>query len=215
LLSSVRLCLYASVIACSRGVALGLALLMPPAAASAQQVELSPFVGYRTPGSFAEIGGAPVTSDDGGTSAGIVVDVALGSGTDLKIEGVFSRQWAELRVRRSLLDPPANVQVTVDQIVIGAVRDLSDGRARPFLSGLVGLTRYAAPDDEAVAFAVGVGTGVKFFATRHLGLRVDARGYLTFSSASLNGACAGGCALRISTSPAFQADFTAGVIAAF
>lgn len=191
------------------------AALMTSVAARAQQVEITPFGGYRTGGSFAEIGGAPVTDDDGGPSAGVIVDVAFGPASDLKIEGVFSRQRSELRVRRSLFDPPADVRVTVDQIVVGGIRDLSDGRTRPFLAGLLGLTRYVAPGETQIAFAIGAGGGVKVFATPHIGLRLDARAYITILSAAATGVCAGGCAILISASPAFQADLTAGLLIAF
>lgn len=192
-------------------------LIVFPRLSHAQRVEITPFGGYRVGASIGEVGGRPVTDDDGGPSVGIVVDVVFGALTDgLKVEGVFSRQTADLRVRASLLDPPDSVRVEVDQILVGGVRDLSDDRVRPFLSGLLGITRYAVPGDTEVRFAVGVGTGLKVYATRHIGLRLDARGYMTVTGLNGAGVCGGyGCAIAFNVSPAFQGDFTAGLLVAF
>jgi hypothetical protein len=143
--------------------------------------------------------------------------VVFGSAVDgLKIEGVFSREQANLRVRTGLLDPPAQVRVEVDQILVGGIQELRDGRVRPFLAGLLGLTRYAVPGDTEVRFSVGLGAGGKFLVTRNIGLRLDARGYMTIVSLGGAGVCGGyGCAVAFSVSPAFQGDFTAGLIVAF
>ena len=93
---------------------------------------------------------------------------------------------------------------------------MTDGRARPFLSGLLGITRYAVPGDMEIRFAIGAGTGMKAYLTRNLGLRLDARGYMTVVNLGGAGVCGGfGCAIAFSVSPAFQADLTAGLIVAF
>lgn len=188
-----------------------------PASALAQRVEVTPFGGYRVGGVIGAVDGHPVVDDDGGPSFGVVVDVVFGALADgLKVEGVFSRQTADVKVRGSVLDPPDFVPVEVDQILVGGIRDLSDARVRPFLSGLLGITRYAVPGDTEVRFAVGVGTGLKIYATRHVGLRLDARGYMTVTSLGGAGVCGGfGCAIAFSVSPAFQGDFTAGLLIAF
>lgn len=206
---------------CSRPLAVALCaaacLIVFPPLAHAQRVEITPFGGYRVGGSIGEVGGRPVTDDDGGPSLGVILDVVFGALSDgLKVEGVFSRQTADLRVRASLLDPPDSVRVEVDQILVGGVRDLSDDRVRPFLSGLLGITRYAVPGDTEVRFSVGVGTGLKIYATRHIGLRLDARGYMTVTDFGSAGICGGyGCAIGFNVSPAFQGDFTAGLLVAF
>lgn len=192
-------------------------LVAAPAVARAQTVEITPFGGYRIGGSIGEVGGRPVEDDDGGPSVGVIVDAVFGSPIDgLKVEGLFSREQATLRVNAGLLDPPTRVRVEVDQIQVGGIQELADGRVRPFLAGLLGLTRYAVPGNTEVRFAVGMGAGAKVFATRNIGLRLDARGYMTVVSAGGAGVCGGyGCAIGFSVSPAFQGDFTAGLIVAF
>jgi hypothetical protein len=192
-------------------------LIGRPCTAQAQRVEIIPFGGYRVGGSVDAVGTGMVIDDDGGPSLGVVVDVLFGGLADgLKVEGVFSRERADLDVRTGIFDPPVSVPVEVDQILVGGIQDLDDGRVRPFLSGLLGLTRYAVPGDTEVRFSIGVGAGVKFYATRNFGLRLDARGYMTVLDLGGSGVCGGiGCAIRFNVSPAFQGDFTAGLLVAF
>ena len=195
-------------------VAAGSVAAPPPAIA--QQVEVSPFGGYRAGGGIAEVAAGDVVDDDGGPSLGVIVDMVFGGLSDgLKVEALFSRERADLSVRGSLFDPPVSVAIEVDQLLLGGIRDLSDGRVRPFLAGLLGITRYAVSGDNEVRFSVGAGTGVKFYATRHLGVRLDARGYMTVINLSGAGVCGYGCIIRFNVSPAFQGDFTAGLIVAF
>jgi hypothetical protein len=116
----------------------------------------------------------------------------------------------------SLFESPTIVRVEVDQIQLGGIQEFGQTRVRPFLSGLLGLTRYAAPGDTEVRFSVGAGGGVKLFATRHLGLRLDARTYVTFVDVNSSGVCGGyGCLIGFNVSPIWQGDFTAGLIVAF
>jgi hypothetical protein len=194
-----------------------LALVAGVAPAAAQNVEISPFYGYRVGGSISQVSAGPVVDDDGGPSFGVTVNVVFGSLTDgLKLEGVYSHEEARLKIDTGPFDPPGEARAEVDQILVGGTRDLTDGRARPFLSGLLGITRYAVPGDTEVRFAIGVGTGLKAYFTRNLGLRLDARGYMTIVNLGGAGVCGGfGCAIAFDVSPAFQADLTAGLIVAF
>ena len=89
----------------------------------------------------------------------------------LKFEALYSHEEARLTVRSSDFDPPSYVHAQVDQIMVGGTQDLTSDRARPFLSGLLGITRYAVPGDMEVRFAIGAGAGLKANLTRNLGLR--------------------------------------------
>ena len=66
-----------------------------------------------------------------------------------------------------------------------------------------------------IRFTIGLSAGAKFFANRHVGFRIDARGYMTIVSLSGTVVCSGGCVVAFNVNPAFQADFTAGLIIAF
>jgi hypothetical protein len=193
------------------------ACLLAASAAAAQQVEVSPFGGYRFGWGVANVEGVPVVDDDGGPSFGAVVDIPLGPHYEgMVFEALFSRERARVSIQPSFGAPPTAI-VEVDHLLIGVSQELdgSSPRARAFISGLVGLTRYAAASDNDLRFTIGLGAGGKFFATRHLGLRLEARGYMTFVNLSGVAVCSGGCAVAFAYNPVFQADVTAGLIIAF
>ncbi|MDH4066308.1 MAG: hypothetical protein OEW19_18045, partial [Acidobacteriota bacterium] len=146
-------------------------LVATSAGAGAQTVEIAPFGGYRVGGDFFELATGRTIDEDGAPGVGVLLDIDFGAGTSgLRFEGLLSREDVRVEVRRSLLDPPTLVRVEVDHILAGGIQEFGGDRVRPFLSGLLGVTRYAAPGDTEVRFAVGAGGGVKLFATRHLGL---------------------------------------------
>ena len=94
-------------------------------------------------------------------------------------------------------------------------QELDDTPGRAFIGGLFGLSRFASPNEVDLRLTIGLSAGAKFMANRHDGLRIDARGYMTIVSLSGAAVCAGGCTVAFTINPAFQADFTAGMIIAF
>ena len=180
-----------------------------------QTVEITPFGGYRAGSTFSSIATGQTVGDDSRPSVGLLVNVEFGDRLDgLKIEALYSHHRMDVESRPSLLDPPIHVPVEVDYLQIGGIQELDGGRMRPFLSGLVGLTRFASPET-VVRFSIGAGGGAKFYATPNLGLRLDGRVYLTIVEANFAAACGGGCIVQFAASPIWEADFTAGVIFAF
>jgi hypothetical protein len=91
------------------------------------------------------------------------------------------------------------------------------GRVRPFLTGVLGLTRFGAADDYEVRFSVAAGGGVKLMPSRHVGLRLDGRVYAVFVDGNASaGICApAGCVIGLDLSVLWQAEFTAGLVLAF
>jgi hypothetical protein len=186
--------------------------------ASAQNIEVVPFGGYRFGGSGTS--GSPympvVYDPGGGVSFGAIVDVTYGPPQDgLKFEALFSHERSWIEVRPSFLDPPTRVDVTVDHLMVGGVQELDTAPGRAFIGGMFGLSRYATPDEVDVRVTIGLSAGAKFFANRHVGLRIDARGYMTIVSLSGTAVCSGGCVVALNVNPAFQADLTAGIIIGF
>jgi hypothetical protein len=199
-----------------RALAVAACLLGPAAVASAQRVEVAPFAGYRFGGGFFElVTGQPVDLD-GAPSLGVAFDVPLPNG--FQVEGLFTHQHADVLVpargaRLSEIWP-----ISVDHWQAGGLQEFSGGRLRPFLTGTLGLTRFAAPGDTEIRFTTGAGGGVKVFPTRHIGLRLDGRVFATFVDADARvGACSttGRCLLFFHADVVWQADFTAGVIFRF
>lgn len=197
--------------------ALACAVLSGTPAASAQTIEVTPFAGYRIGGDFYEVAvGQPVDAD-GAPSVGLLVDLRLHSLADgFTLAAMFTRQEPRVEVRPSVFDPPLSVRVTVDHLQFGGTQEFSGGRARPFLTGLLGLTRYGLPGDSEVRFSLSGGGGVKLFATPHVGVRLDGRVFATFDAIDTAGVCGGyGCFLGVDASVFWQGEVTAGVLFAF
>jgi hypothetical protein len=187
---------------------------------AAQDVEVVPFGGYRlgTSGAAGSANQPVVYDNNGGVSFGALVDITYGPPKDgLKFEALFSREQSWIEVQKgSSFDPSTRVDVTIDHFMLGGVQELDTAPGKAFIGGLFGLSRFSAPGESDVRFTIGLSTGAKFFATRHVGVRLDARGYMTIVSLG-NGAvaCNGGCAVAFTINPAFQADATAGLVIAF
>jgi hypothetical protein len=183
----------------------------------AQAVEIAPFGGYRFGGDFFElVTGEPVDLD-GAPVVGVAVDVPLSIAHGLQIEGLFSHEDAGLTLHDQPLGADRRARVTVDHWLGGGLQEFGGNRVRPFLTGMLGLTRYAGDGDSEIRFTAGAGGGVKLLPSRHVGIRLDGRVYATFVDADVGLiACgSGGCLLAFRADVVWQAEFTAGVVFRF
>jgi hypothetical protein len=181
----------------------------------AQSLEVMPFGGYRFGGEFFEaIAGRSVDSD-GAPAVGIVLDVPLSGG--MQVEGLFTRQKATISLPTPPLGSPPRSRMTIDHWQGGGLQEFSGGQVRPFLTGLLGLTRYADESGSEVRFTVGAGGGVKLFPLPHFGLRLESRLFATFLDADGRFvACTPGtCLVAINADVVWQMEFTAGVVVRF
>jgi hypothetical protein len=199
------------------GIVVAAWLMCWPAASSAQSVEVTPVAGYRFGGDFFElITGQPVDLD-GAPAVGAMVNVKLRS-DGLFAEAAFTHQEARLTFPGGLFAPPTGWRITVDHWQGGARQEFgTNQRARPFLTGLLGLTRYAAKGDNEIRFTVAAGGGVKLMPVPRFGIRLDGRVFATF--ADFDGrviACSTGvCLVAIDADIVWQAEFSAGLVVAF
>jgi len=196
-------------------VILALYLCLYPTAAGAQSVEVAPFVGYRLGGDFFErVTNQPVDLD-GAPAIGGVLNVAMHDG--LWFEGLYTHQDARVDVPGGLIGTPTRWRITVDHWLAGGLQEFGQGRARPFLTGLLGLTRYGAEGDNEIRFVIGAGGGAKLRPTRHIAGRVDGRVFATF--ADIDGraiVCSPGfCLVALSTDVVWQAEVSAALVIAF
>ena len=178
----------------------------------AQAVEISPFVGYRFGGDLFEIVAARPLDVDGAPTLGVIVDVPIDR--DFQFEGLFTHQDATAVVPIQSFGPPARYRFTVDHVQGGALQEFGYGRLRPFLTGMLGLTRYAAPGDSEIRFTMGAGVGGKLFPVSHFGVRLDGRVYATFVNTDARAlACVGaGCVVALNLDVVWQIEFTAAMV---
>ena len=184
-------------------------------AASAQSFEVTPFGGYRFGGDFFELLTRQPIDNDGAPALGVAVDVPLGAG--LQVEGLFTHQSARVSIPTALSGPPAHVRITVDHWQGGGLQEFDTGRVRPYLTGMLGLTHYAADDDDEIRFTVGAGGGVKLFPTKNVGVRLNSQLFATFvdADARLVACSPGTCFIGFNADIVWQIEFTAGVIFKF
>ena len=186
-----------------------------PATGAAQTVEVAPFGGYRFGGDLFEVAVGRELDSDGAATAGAVVDVAVAG--DSWFEVVVSHQWARVSVPADAFGPAERVDVAASHWLAGGRQDFGAGRARLFLTGLLGLTWYAADDDAEIRFAVSAGGGVRWPLQRRVGLRLDARAFTTFVDVDGDASACGsrGCLVGVDVDVVWQFECTAGLVFAF
>jgi len=185
------------------------------AAQAADRVEVTAFGGYRFGGDFYEIASRRPVDTDGAASFGFVLNIPFTRET--QVEALVTHQQARFSVPGADGAAGQRFRVTVDQYQVGGLTEFGTGRARPFLTGLLGLTRYEASGDHELRFSASAGGGVKLFPTRHLGARLDGRLFATLVDAEADVlVCSPGfCVGSIDASFVWQAEFSAGVIVRF
>ena len=199
--------------ASSYAIAVAICLVAFAAPLAAQGIEFMPFGGYRFGGDFFELVADRPADIDGAPAVGFVVNVPLSDG--LQVEAFVTRQSARVSLPTGPLQAATRWHFTIDHMQAGGLREFSGGRVRPFLTGLLGLTRYAAEGTGSeIRFTAGAGGGVKLFPVSHFGLRLDGRLYTTFVDADLRFlACTPGtCITAVHTDLVWQTEFTAGLI---
>ena len=179
------------------------------------RVEVTAFGGYRFGGQLYEIASGRPVDTDGAPSVGVVLNIPFTRET--QIEALITHQQARFTVPAAEGVQGARFRVTVDHYQVGGLTELATGRARPFLTGLLGLTRYEASGDHKLRFSASTGGGVKLFATPRVGVRLDGRVFATLvdADADLLVCGPGVCVGSINAWLVWQAEFTSGVVVRF
>ena len=129
------------------GIVVAAWLLCCPAISHAQVIEVTPFIGYRFGGDFFELITGQSVDLDGARAVGGVVNVKFNN-EGLFAEALFTHQEAQVTFPGRGFAPPTNWRITVDHWQGGGLQEFgSNQHVRPFLTGLLGLTRYAAEGD--------------------------------------------------------------------
>ncbi len=195
----------------------GLALV-PRAAAAADPMpygsfEVAPFIGYQVGGNFQNVD----TGQHYSLNDHAVFALALDAPADYssQYELFYSRQPTVLRGNGL-----APLDVVVEYLHIGGTIPLDNNpRARPYLSGGLGVTRFS-PDDPAAhadtVFSMSLAMGLRAPLSRHLSVRMEGRGLLSFMDSSSavfchSGADGAACHITASGSGQFQFALLAGL----
>lgn len=180
---------------------------------AAQSVEIAPFGGMRFGGGLFEASSGRPIDTDAAPAVGLTVDVPLSGG--LQLEAAVSHQRATIFVPGRPFAPGGYSRFTVDHYQVGGLQEYPlSSAARPFVTGVLGLTRYASDGNGEIRFTTGAGGGIKLFPLSHVGVRLDGRVFATFVDAEGTAlVCANQtCFVGLHVNIAWQAEFTAGLV---
>jgi hypothetical protein len=193
---------------------IALALSLP---AMAQAVEVTPFIGQRYGGSFADANTGASFEVADANAFGLVFD--FDTEPDKQIEILLSRQNTSLSTNDPLFTGNPLFDLTIDYYHLGGLYMLPDyDKVRPFVSGTFGITRMEPKRADLTTetrMSLSLGAGAKIFFTKNLGLRFDVRGIYTALNADTAIFCSGGCAIKVNSSGFLQTELTAALMMRF
>jgi opacity protein-like surface antigen len=199
------------------------ASLAPQATALAQPLEprvgrfeMTPFLGHRFGGSFDELESRSGVEIDDSNSYGFVLGWALDD--ESAIEVFYSHQSSALQ-SNDLFSATPLFDLDLDTVEIGGLYLWQLRAVQPFIAGGFGFTRLS-PDspglDSETRFTFGLGGGLRVFPTPHFGFRFEGRSHLTLFPDTGSIFCSDTtCAIRVTGSVLWQAEFMGGVVLRF
>ena len=183
--------------------------------------DFTPFIGYRTSVSF------PIEPHVSGTNPRVVVDASpsygAAFGVRLQEDGLVEIRWARQDSYAhsqdvSLLIPRQHV--ILDQFHGDFSREyvVDEWRpwARPFVLLSVGATHISAStDSNFTRFSFGIGGGVRFYPSRHIGFKIQAEWLPVLVDPQVAFVCGAGCIAHVGGSVSSQGEVFVGPILRF
>lgn len=181
-----------------------------------QNFEITPFASYRFGGSFEDSATGFGLDINDSEAYGVVLSINMTPET--QIEFLYSHQSTEIEPK-GLFSPTSLTGLDMDYYHLGGnyiwnpKKDL-----RPFIQASLGVT-HLNPDRAGLEsenrLSFGIGGGVKYFFTKHIGLRLDGRALATILGSSGAIFCSGGCTIRVEGTELWQFEGGLGLIFAF
>jgi len=206
----------------------GVALfLLAAISTSAQErFEVTPFVGYETSASY------PVTTSAGPIGSGPIDrlrvndSVAFGTFLDYSLTENFQPEfmWNRNNTSYSAHDQFTNSYVSayhsvIDQYQFGGLYMFrsSEQKLRPYVAASLGFTHDSNGNStpNRTEFSYSLGGGVKYYLSRHVGLRGDIRYLPTYGSSSNELYCYFGCYYANVSHYLNRGSFTGGIVFKF
>ena len=185
--------------------------------AEAQRFDVTAFGGWRFGGSFEELTTNATTSLDSAGSFGLIVGVPWNATDRSRLEVVWSHQETTLDLTDAEVD---ELRLRVDYLHIGGMAPFRtpNDRLEALLTGGLGATFLRpglAGADSETRFSLSLGVGLLYHVSDRLALRLEGRGWFTFTDAAGGVFCAGGCTVDFSGSGFIQGEMIAGLRLAF
>jgi hypothetical protein len=175
-------------------------------------IEITPIVGHRSGGAFEDPNTLETLDMDDGASYGVVINSDYDANTQW--EFVYSHQDTQLQLGPTF-SGNGEFDLNVDYLSAGGAYVWRETAVQPFISATLGIA-YFDPNDSAydseTRFLLQLAGGYKYFITRNLGLRIEARGYATMMDTDAAIFCGnGGCIARVQSSGFGQLEINAGL----
>lgn len=159
------------------------------AAAQEHRFEITPFAGYETSGSY------PIQTSFTVDRLRTNGNVSFGTFLNYSLTPFFEPEFLWVHNPSSFSQRDAFTRVytkafnsQIDQFQFGGSLVLRgpDAKLRPYFGMSLGFTRdsNSGENRDRTAFGYGIGGGAKYYATKHLGYRFDARFLPTYGSSS-------------------------------
>jgi hypothetical protein len=183
--------------------------------------DLTMFAGYRTSMSF------PVEPHVAGMNPRAVVDASpsygLSFGVRLREEDLVEVRWArqDSYVQTEDITPqPARQRILLDQFHGDFSHEplVEDWPSwtKPFVLASVGATHVSSSTNlNFTRFSFGIGGGIRLYASRHFGFKIQAEWLPVFANPQVAFICAGGCIVHVGGTLASQGEVLAGPILRF
>ena len=190
-------------------------LLMSAAQAAEPRFEVTPFFTQRGNGGFRDTSNNDVNLTAKSGVAAMFGWAASEQGSQYEL--LYSRQSTRT-------DSATPVDMRIEYLQLGGTTLLGDAEAHvvPFASGGIGVTRFSpgiASLTQETRWAVSLGAGVRIPIVKHVRLRFEARGYLTWLNGSSSLFCSSDtsttCALQAKGQTFFQYEALGGVSVGF
>jgi hypothetical protein len=187
-----------------------------PAEADALSLEVTPSIGYRLGGEFEDETSGETVDLDEAPSYGLILSLNLDEQS--QIELFWSHQETSLE-DDALFSGATLLDLDVDYIHFGGTYIVDGELVRPFVVASMGVTHMnpeQAGFDSETRFSAALGGGIRLFFTRHIGLRIEGRGFATFIDSDSAVFCRDfTCAIHVKGNMLWQFGAQVGLIMAF
>lgn len=188
--------------------------------------EITPFVGFEAGGSYPVANSSTVTASvdklrvNNSLSFGTFIDRSLTE--NFQAEFMWNSNRTQTAEHDSISGQYTNAYNTdIDQFHFGILYMFRspEKKLRPYAAAGLGFTHFenSGANANQTAFSYGVGGGVKYYLTNHLGFRADARYVPTYENSSPQEFCDqfGNCYTANQRNFLNRGNFTGGVIIRF
>ena len=183
--------------------------------APGMESSVTAYAGYRFGGGFTDV----TTGKTWEPTEGPAFSVAADFGIDRRTQWEIFISYRNSALKASGFSPVANnIGLGITYYHLGGTYFVEQVGEGVYVVGGLGLTNFTPREaglSSETRFSLNVGVGYMIPLGKHLGLKLEGRGYATLIDSSGGFFCSGGCVVQISGTTFTQAEVMAGIAARF